>query len=274
MRGLIDSHCHLMDDAFESDLERVLISAQAAGIEKIIVPAVDLTSSIKSVELAQKYPQLYAAVGVHPEKAASFLDADLKELERLANHEKVVAIGEIGLDFHYPPFNADLQRRIFSQMLELSAIVNKPVLVHSRDAIVNVLESLKYWVQVLQHKGNASLLLKPGILHAFEGDLSQANQAVEMNFAIGLGGPLTYKNSQEKISIAGQLNLSHLVLETDSPYLPPHPYRGQRNEPAYLQQIALKLAEIKGLPVDEIAYETGATCKRILNLDKQRELID
>lgn len=274
MKGLIDTHCHLIDGAFEDDLERVLYSAKSAGIEKIIVPAVNLTTSIKAVELAQKYTQLYAAVGVHPEETVAYSDPELTEFERLANLKEVVAIGEIGLDFHYQPFDEHLQKRNFSKMLELAARANKPVLIHSRDAIESVLGILKSWLEDLQKEGATSLVQFPGILHAFEGNLAQANQAIEMNFAIGLGGPITYKNSRDKVSIAEHIALDHLVLETDSPYLPPHPFRGQRNEPANILEIARKLAEIKNQSVEQIAFETGCTSTRILKLDGYLESID
>jgi len=267
VEGLIDTHCHLADASFENDLDLVINRALIAGVEKIVIPAVDLETSRRVVELSSQYPQLYAAVGVHPEESSAYSDSQLPELLSLAQETKVVAIGEIGLDFHYPPFDKDLQERMFIEMLKLAAKVNKPVLVHSRDSIGVVLRKLETWLQELIADGMSTMAKAPGILHAFEGNLKQASTAINLNFAIGLGGPITYKNSTEKIMIARVTGLDHLVLETDAPYLPPHPYRGQRNEPAHIQEIAGKLAELKQQPIDVISHETGITRKPSTRLE-------
>jgi TatD DNase family protein len=266
VKGLIDTHCHLTDPAFEQDLGQVIERAMAAGIEKIIIPSVNLETSRRAVELANKFPQLFAAIGVHPEECDSFSDQEAAQLEDLAREKKVVAIGEIGLDFHYPPFDESLQQLVLERMLSLAASVKKPVLLHSRDAMGILLERLNVWKQELSAKGTLELNEAPGILHAFEGTPAQAQEAIALDFALGLGGPITYKNSIVKKQIAANTPLDHLVLETDSPYLPPHPYRGQRNEPAHILEIAEKVSQIKQRSVEEIALQTGKTGSRILKL--------
>jgi TatD DNase family protein len=265
VHGLIDTHCHLTLEEFSPDLDQVISSAFLAGIHKIVVPAVDLESSRKAVSLAHQYPQLYAAVGVHPEASRDYTEGQMAELRDLAQDPIVVGIGEIGLDFHYPPVNMDQQKHVFEQMLQLAESVRKPVLVHSRDAMDEVLQTLEGWIQHFSSTDADSLSGHPGILHAFEGNLVQARQAVDLHLVLGMGGPITYKNSDMKKSIAQAMDLHDLVLETDAPYLPPSPFRGKRNEPAYIREICHKLAEIRNESFEMVAAGTSSSASRIFN---------
>ena len=265
MHGLIDTHCHLTLEEFSPDLDQVISSASVAGIHRIVVPSVDLESSRKALSLAHQYQQLYAAVGVHPEASQDYTEDQMAELRDLAQDTKVVGIGEIGLDFHYPPVNVNQQNHVFEQMLQLAEDVRKPVLVHSRDAMDEVLQMLERWIQHLRSTGQDSLSDHPGILHAFEGNLVQSRQAVDLHLALGIGGPITYKNSAMKASVAHTVDLRDLVLETDAPYLPPHPFRGKRNEPAHIREICLKLAEIRNESFEMVAEGTSTCASRIFN---------
>ncbi len=263
MFELIDTHCHLTSEDFATDLDQVLQAAGDAGVGRIVIPGVDLESSRRAIELSQSHPLLFAAVGVQPEFSTGYSHEHFAEFEKLARMEKVVAIGEIGLDFHYPPVDAELQQSVMNEMLELAEKVRKPVLVHSRDAMGSVLSILADWINRLDAASLSKLAAAPGIMHAFEGNLNQAEEAIRMGFALGVGGPVTYKNAVLKRNVFEAIGLQHLVLETDSPYLPPHPYRGERNEPAHLKEVALKLSEILNQPLETVALKTTFCAKRI-----------
>lgn len=268
MPCFIDTHCHLTSERFEQDLDSVIAAAQVEGVARIIVPGVDLESSIKAVELAKSHSHLYAAVGVHPEACGQYSADQMDSLRDLAQDEKVVAIGEIGLDFHYQPTDVELQKSVFKEMLTFASDVGKPVLIHSRDSMESVLQIVKVWISNLQKNLNDDLLLAPGIFHAFEGDLDQANQAVLNHFALGVGGPITYKNAILKHSVFSQIGLDHLVLETDAPYLPPTPFRGKRNEPARIKEIAERLSELSHQSLETVAYQTTECARNIFKWDK------
>lgn len=268
MPCFIDTHCHLTSERFEQDIDLVIEAAQAAGVGKIIVPGVDLESSIKAVELAKTHSHLYAAVGVHPEACGQYSPNQMDALRDLAKDEKVVAVGEIGLDFHYQPTDAELQESLFVEMLSLASNIGKPVLIHSRDSMETVLQIVNDWISDLQKNLNHDLLLAPGIFHAFEGDLDQANKAVQNHFALGVGGPITYKNATLKHLVFSQINLEHLVLETDAPYLPPTPFRGRRNEPAHIKEIAEKLSDLSHQPLESVARQTTECARNIFKWDK------
>ena len=268
MVRLIDTHCHLTSDAFAQDFDQVLAAAKLAGVERIVVPAVDLESSRQVVELARRNPQLFAAVGVQPEFSGSFSPDQMAEIEELARSESVVAIGEIGLDFHYVPSDVQCQERVFEQMLKLASKVGKPVLIHSRDAMEPVLTLLKKWIEGLEQPALKDLALAPGIIHAFEGNVEQADRAVALNFALGVGGPITYRGAALKRAVFEQIGLEHLVLETDAPYLPPHPYRGKRNEPAFIRYIAEKLSEVTHRPLEIVVQETTNCAWRVFRWEE------
>lgn len=237
-----DTHCHLNHESFSGDLEQVISNALKVGVNYILVPGWDVESSKKAVELSNKYSNIFAAVGIHPTEWQKADDQAIEEISRLALDPHVVAIGEIGLDFHHDPDHKDEQSELLFKMLSISEFVHKPVIIHSRasiDSLVVLLSKRKMGTQ-------------PGILHAFEGNLSQALRFIDMGFLLGVGGPLTYKNSFEKQEVFANIPADSIVLETDAPYLPPVPFRGKRNEPAHLPLVGSKLSELRNQDTQNI----------------------
>jgi len=256
---LIDTHCHLDFAPFDGDRDRVLGRACTAHVTTLINPGADLESSRRAVEMAAHFPQVYAAVGVHPHDAATLDDAVLQELHRLARRPKVVAIGEIGLDYYRDLSPRAQQRSAFEAQLALAATYRLPIIVHQRDAAQDVLDILKRW--------RAQYPDRPaGVLHAFSGDLDMARQAIELGFYIGIAGPVTYTNARKLPEILPHLPVERLLIETDAPYLTPHPHRGQRNEPAYLPLIAQRLAELLHMPLETLAARLADNTRRLFNL--------
>jgi TatD DNase family protein len=254
---LIDSHCHLDFPQFDADRDEVLARSAAAGVTALVNPGADLESSRRAVALAERYTAIYAAVGVHPHDAATLDGPALVELRQLAAHPKVVAIGEIGLDYYRDLSPRDRQRAAFEAQLALAAELDLPVIVHQREAAADVLAALRAWA------GGGH----PGcVLHAFGGEEATADEAVAQGFYLGIGGPLTYQNARRLPEIVPHLPLERLLLETDAPYLPPHPYRGQRNEPAYLALVAHRLAELRGLPLETLTSQVTENTGRAFRL--------
>ena len=231
-----DTHCHLNHELFRDDLEEVLKRAFDSGLRQILVPGWDIESSKKAVLLAEKYPQLFAAVGIHPTEWQKCDAQAIEEIGVLAHHSRVVAIGEIGLDFHHDSEHRKEQGDLLLKMFAIADAVKKPVLIHSRESINEMMEYLIKW----NRRANSS------ILHSFEGSLDQAEKLVEMGFVLGVGGPLTYKNSTLKKQVFSEISDQAIVLETDSPYLPPVPHRGERNEPQYLPLVGDELVALRG----------------------------
>lgn len=256
-RRLVDTHCHLMLDQFQDDLGQVLARAQKAGVSAVLVPGIDLDSSQSAVEMADSHPALFAAVGVHPHHAHTWTGEAEAELTRLADSGRVVAIGEIGLDFYrdYSPRAA--QRRAFRDQLDLAKRLALPIVVHNRDAIDEILEELESWTAAIPD----SLRDRPGVLHAFSGDESHAQRALEMGFYLGVGGPITFKNAGGLRHLTSSLPLDRLMVETDAPYLSPHPHRGERNEPAYLPLVADGLAQTLSIDFEQVAQATTRNAK-------------
>jgi len=259
---LIDTHCHLDLEAFDADRDEVLVRAAAAGVRAILNPSLNLSSSAKIVELAAAHATVFAAVGVHPNDSTGWIEGSAAELSELAGHSKVVAIGEIGLDYYWEKAPRALQQRVFEDQLELAAKLELPVIVHNREASADVLEMLLDWQAELLRLGSP-LADRPGVLHSFSGDQAMAEAAVASHFYVGLTGPLTFKNARDLQQLAAGLPLDYLLVETDSPYLSPHPQRGQRNEPAKVRLVTEKLAELKGTSLSEVAAATSANAERL-----------
>lgn len=263
MLGLCDTHCHLnLKTAFQEDFDAVLSRAWKAGLDRILVPGIDVESSHQAVQLAESDERIYAAVGVHPNDALSWDTSTLQELTRLAGHPKVVAIGEIGLDYYRDHAPRDLQVEILKKQLELAAAVHLPVIVHNRDAMPDLWPILAEWRARLELCGSP-IQNRPGVLHAFSGDLEMAFKLLESSFLLGIGGPVTFKNAPDRQSVVSGLPLSSILLETDAPYLAPHPYRGRRNEPAYVALVAEKIAALQQLPVSRVAEITAGNAGRL-----------
>jgi TatD DNase family protein len=245
---LIDTHAHLDFPRFRNDREQAIERATVAGVKAIINVGASLASSQAAVALAEVYPQIYAAVGVHPHDAKIVTGEVLEELGALASHPKVVAIGEIGLDFYRDLSPRDKQRQAFKQQLALASKAGKPVIIHDREAHKEVMAVLRRWVE----GGHESV----GVLHCFSGDLAMAHEAIELGFYISIAGPVTFKNARRLRELVRQLPLEKLLIETDCPYLTPHPHRGKRNEPAYVKLVAQEVARTKGLSLAEVARIT------------------
>jgi TatD DNase family protein len=280
---LTDTHCHLDLDKFDIDRSEVLDRAWQAGLTRILIPGIDLASSKRVVELAGSDPRLFAAIGVHPNDALTWAENtghDLKQLFMDSNQissnspvsRKIVAIGEIGLDYYWNDAPHDLQQEILKAQLGLAAELQLPVVIHLREAedapdgdcAHELIQILNEWIHDLQLNNNP-LAKAPGVLHSFSGSLATAKQALDLNFYIGITGPVTYKNAEVKREIVKLLPLERLLTETDAPFLAPVPKRGHRNEPAFVSHITDKIAEIHNKNPEEIATITSANAARLFS---------
>jgi TatD DNase family protein len=266
--ALVDTHCHLDLSQFDEDREAVWRRAQAAGVCWLVIPGIDVHQCRKALHFAEGHPGVFVAVGVHPNSANEFDDRALGELRQLAQHPAVVAMGEIGLDFYWKIVPPQQQRQAFVLQLDLAAELGLPVIIHSRDANDDVAAVLRAWVGS-QHFANSGLRQRPfaGVLHAFSGDLALAQEAYDWNFVLSLGGPVTFRNAQRLHALVPQLRLDRMMLETDSPYLTPHPYRGQRNEPSHVALVCEQLARLYGLTPTEVARDTTAVAARFFRVE-------
>lgn len=259
--ALVDSHCHLNWDAFDADREAVVQRALAAGVTRIVTIGVDLPTSRQGVALAETYDAVYAAVGIHPnDLGAGITEEALAELRTLAAHPKVVALGEIGLDYHWQRVAHPVQQAGFEAQLALAAEVGRPVIIHDREAHADVAATLRAWLAAPATR-QSPLAARPfwGVLHSFSGDLALAEEALGWGFLLSFAGPVTFTNARALQQLAAQLPLDRLLIETDAPYLTPHPYRGQRNEPARVVLVAEALARLHGQSLAEAAAQTTAT---------------
>jgi len=266
---LADTHCHLNFESFDLDRPAVIARAQAAGITRMLNPGIDLLSSQSVVHLAHTFEPVYAAVGVHPNEAQTWDQRSLADLMGLARQPKVVAIGEIGLDYYWDCAPVSLQRAIFEQQLDLAADLGLPVIIHVRDklpedmpAMRDTLSILKEWTAALAIR-NRDLSQRPGILHSFSGDKSAALDANSINFRIGITGPVTYKNAERLREVAASIPEEFLLVETDAPFLTPHPHRGERNEPAFVQYIIERIASIRQTNIETVTEITSLNAERL-----------
>lgn len=258
--SLIDTHAHLDFPHFDADRQAVLERASAAGVAKILTVGTDVASSRRAVGLAAAYDTAYAAVGMHPHDAKSLSGSALADLRALAQHPKVVAVGEIGLDFYRDRSPRDVQRKAFQAQLAWSAKLGKPVIIHDRDAHGDVMEVLGSWAEGLK---GSRLEGRLGVLHTFSGDWAMAERAIELGFCISISGPVTYKNAGQLVDVARHVPLDRLLVETDCPFLTPHPYRGRRNEPAYVRLVAERIATLRDMAFEDVAKATTANAERL-----------
>jgi len=298
-----DTHCHLDFNKFDEDREAVIQRAIEAGVTRILIPALGLESSSAVIKLAESHPNLYAAIGFHPTDVEKMQDDSLARLRRLVSSSnitlntmkglshregdsslpasrvaqndmknKIVAIGEIGLDYYWVKESDKRaqQREVLKQQLKLAQEVSRPAVIHMREendawfgqASIDLLEIISEWHEELRTK-NHPLVEKPGVLHSYNGNLETARKAIALNFYIGVTGPVTYKNAEEKRQIVRQLPLERLLIETDSPFLTPVPQRGKRNEPAFVAYIADKIAEIHMTTREQVAEITTVNAARL-----------
>lgn len=273
---LTDTHCHLDFNKFDEDREAVMQRAIDTGVTKILIPAMNWESSLSTLKLAQSSPNLFAAIGFHPTEVEKWKDSskeDLQNLARLAD-KKIVAIGEIGLDYYWVQESDKRTRQcqVLQQQLNLAAEINKPVIIHLReqdnadlgDAARNILEITQAWHQDLRAQSHP-LAQRPGVFHSFGSNLELAQKVMDLGFYIGITGPVTFKNAPERQALVKQLPLDRLLIETDAPFLAPHPHRGKRNEPAFVSKIADKIAELHSRSQSEVAAITSANATRLFD---------
>lgn len=256
---LIDTHAHVDDRRFNKDRGKVLERARAADIAQIVNIGADIASSRASVALAEESPFVYATVGVHPHSAKSVDDAVLAEMYQLAKSSRVVAIGEIGLDFYRDLSPRPQQRMAFAQQLRVAEELQLPVVIHDRDAHKETTEILTRWARRVEYR-------PLGVLHCFAGDWEMTQAVIDAGFYIGIDGPVTYKKARRLNNIVRRAPLNRLLIETDCPYLTPEPHRGKRNEPAYVRLVAEKIAEIKETTLEEVARVTTQNARDLFNL--------
>ena len=252
---LADSHAHIDDERFDADRDEVVARALAAGVSLIVNIGADMASSARSVALAEKYPGIYAAVGMHPHDSQDMKENDYRQLEQWANHPKVVAIGEIGLDYHYDLSPRPVQKEVFLRQLDLARKTGKPFIIHEREAHADMLDIIRH----------AALGLN-GVFHCFSGSVETAREYLKMGFYISVAGPVTFPKSVKTKEVAKAVPLDRLLVETDSPYLTPQPFRGKRNEPAYVRLVAEEIANLRDISLAELAEVTTANVRKLFNI--------
>lgn len=275
----VDTHCHLDFNKFDNDRGEVILRAQEAGLSRILIPGITLESSFKAVELAGKNPMVFAAIGIQPNDAISWNENSIHELHQLfltksrsssPEKNKIVAIGEIGLDYFWDASPHEHQKKILLEQMDLASELGLPLVLHLREksdadhgaCADDLLEILTDWIFRLKSK-NDPLSEHPGVLHSFSGNIDTANKAIELGFYIGVTGPVTYTNAKKRQELIAAIPLEHLLMETDAPFLTPHPKRGQRNEPANILLVARKVAE---LHKESLASVAKHTCKNARKL--------
>lgn len=252
----IDTHVHLNADQYDEDLQEVIDRALESNVTKMIVIGFDRKTIKRAIALADQYDFIYAVVGWHPVDAIDCTEEDLRWIEKLAAHEKVVGIGETGLDYHWDKSPKDIQQEVFRKQIQLAKKVKLPIIIHNREATEDVL-------RILKEEGAEEV---GGVMHCFGGSVETAQQSIAMNFMISLGGPVTFKNAKKPKEVAEAISLEHLLIETDAPYLAPHPYRGKRNEPSYVPLVAEEIARLKGISVEEVANATTKNAEQFFKL--------
>lgn len=247
----IDTHCHITRNDY-NDIPFLINKIKESGVNKIIVNGCDMESNLEVLELTKKYDIVYGAIGFHPTELNNFTDSDLEWLEEHINDEKIVALGEIGLDYHYDDTDKNKQLYVFKKQLDVAKKHCKPVIIHSRDSIQDTYDMLKKYD------------LK-GSLHCFSGSLEMANEFIKLGYLIGVGGVVTYKNAKNIVNVINNIDLEYILLETDSPYLTPEPDRGKKNDSSYIPIIAKKIADIKNVELVEVEKTTSENSRRLFD---------
>ncbi len=253
---LFDSHAHIDDNRFDTDRDETIQRAVQNGVKGIINIGADMASSARSVELASRYEEIYAAVGIHPHDAKDAIDSDYEMMARwVAKEPKVVAIGEIGLDYYYDWSPRDVQQAVFIRQIDLARQLGKPIIIHDRDAHGDLLTIVKKEAQGMT-----------GVFHCFSGSLEMAQEVIRLGFYVSFAGPVTFDKSVKVKEIAAAVPLDRLLVETDSPYLTPNPYRGRRNEPAHVRFVAEEIARLRNLPLEAVAEATTANVRQLFRI--------
>lgn len=253
---IIDTHAHFDDKAFNEDREALLAGLPEAGIELAVNIGANMSTSAATVALTEKYPHIYGAVGVHPSDTAELTDEKLQQLSAWCKKDKIIAVGEIGLDYYWDTPEREIQKKWFRAQLKLAFDENLPVVIHSRDAAADTMNILKE-----EARGDYR-----GIMHCFSYSPEIAAEVVKMGFYLGIGGVVTFANAKKLVEVVAQIPLERIVLETDCPYLAPVPYRGKRNSSLYLPLVVDKIAEIKGISKEEVERVTTANARKVYNI--------
>lgn len=252
----IDTHVHLNADQYDEDLQEVIDRALENNVTKMIVIGFDRKTIERAMELTENYEFIYAVIGWHPVDAIDCTAEDLEWIEELSAHPKVVGIGETGLDYHWDKSPKEVQQEVFRKQIQLAKKVQLPIIIHNREATEDVLRILKE--EQAEEVG--------GVMHCFSGSVETARESIDMNFMISLGGPVTFKNAKKPKEVAELIPIEHLMIETDAPYLAPHPYRGKRNEPSYVPLVAEEIARLKGLTIEEVGEKTTKNAEQFFKL--------
>lgn len=259
---MIDTHCHISFDAYDDDRDTVMAQAVAAGVTRLIHPATDLDDSREGIRLAARYNGVYAAVGIHPNSTADFADDHIDHLRKLAVAPRVVSIGEIGLDYYWDKSPKATQEKAFRAQLELATELELPVIIHNREASHDIMPILEDWAKTLPE----SLKGRAGVLHSFSAPEEIAQRALAAGFYLGFTGPVTFKKADELRRIAATVPLDRILVETDGPFLTPHPYRGKRNEPRHIPLIVERLASLHQISTEDMARHTTENAERLFQL--------
>lgn len=257
----IDSHAHLDFPEYADELDAVIERARTAGVSRMLTVGTTLEGSISSLEIAKKYPFIYSTAGVHPHEAASVDENSLAEIRKLTEHEKVVAVGEVGLDYHYEHSARDIQKKVFSDFIDMAKDCSLPLIIHSREAEADTMDILK--AKRAEHAG--------GVIHCFSGSLEMAKRCTDMGFYISIPGIVTFNKATNVHDVVRNIPIDRMLIETDSPFLAPVPYRGKRNEPSYVVKVAEKVAELKGLTVEDVARITTLNAEKLFSIGKPIE---
>lgn len=252
---IFETHAHYDDEQFDPDREALLSSMQENGVGAIVNVSASYDSCRTVVGMAEKYPFMYAAVGIHPDHVGELNEESFQEMEKLFDNQKVVAVGEIGLDYYWDNESHDVQKRWFIRQLELAGKLGLPVIIHSRDAAADTLEIMKEHAQGLK-----------GVIHCFSYSKELAREYVKMGFYIGVGGVVTFKNAKKLKEVVEEIPLTSIVLETDSPYLAPEPNRGKRNNSQYIRYVAEEIARIKGTDYDTVVAQTESNARELYGI--------
>jgi len=253
---LIDTHVHLNADQYDEDLQEVIDRALEEGIDRMFVVGFDTNTIERTMKLIDQYDFIYGIIGWHPVDAIDCTEERLQWIEELSKHPKIIGIGEMGLDYHWDKSPKDIQKEVFRKQIALAKRVQLPIIIHNREATQDCVDILK--------EENASEV--GGIMHSFSGSNEIADEILKMNFYISLGGPVTFKNAKQPKEVAQHVPLDRLLVETDAPYLSPHPYRGKRNEPARVKLVAEQIAELRGISYEEVCKTTTENAERLFKL--------
>ncbi len=253
---LFDTHAHLNDGKYEGERDETIKRAKETGVGLIVNVGCNPEAAERTIELTRKYSFIYGAVGMHPHDAKDFEEGFCEKIKKWVKEEKIVALGEMGLDYHYDYSPRDVQKKIFRRQIALARELKLPIIIHDREAHQDVLDIVRE-----EKAGEVG-----GVFHCYSGSWPMAKEIMEMGFFIALGGTVTFQNAVKPLDVAKRIPLEHLLLETDCPYLAPVPFRGKRNEPAYVAKVAERIAEIKGVSVDEIVAQTTANGKKLFGI--------